>query len=216
MTDALGIIVAAAIAASPLAPDTAAPHQRARLEPHRSLSDRLRTKSCASDYAQKAMLRHALHRAAPRHALQRDAPAAAAAARRTYLAQPKQRWHLIDASQGVSVGRLAAAIAPVLRGKHKPGFEPHRHEHGDNVVVVNADRLVFTGKKWKQKLYRHHTGYMGGLKERTAADLQRRKPGEVLRRAVLGMLPKNKLRTIFIRRLWIYPGAEHPHTNVAP
>ena len=161
------------------------------------------------DYAQKAapaMLRHALQRAAP----------AAAAARRTYLATPKQRWHLIDASQGVSVGRLAAAIAPVLRGKHKPGFEPHRHEHGDNVVVVNADRLVFTGRKWKQKLYRHHTGYMGGLKERTAADLQRRKPGEVLRRAVLGMLPKNKLRTIFIRRLWIYPGPEHPHTNVAP
>ena len=150
-----------------------------------------------------------------RHALQRAAPAAAAA-RRSYLASPKQRWHLVDASQGVSVGRLAAAIAPVLRGKHKPGFEPHRHEHGDNVVVVNADRLVFTGKKWKQKLYRHHTGYMGGLKERTAADLQRRKPGEVLRRAVLGMLPKNKLRTIFIRRLWIYPGPEHPHTNVAP
>ena len=160
------------------------------------------------------MLRHALHRAAPRHALQRAAPAAAAA--RTYLAPPKQRWHLIDASQGMSVGRLAAAIAPVLRGKHKPGFEPHRHEHGDNVVVVNADRLVFTGKKWKQKLYRHHTGFVGGLKERTAADLQRRKPGEVLRRAVLGMLPKNKLRTTFIRRLWIYPGAEHPHTNVAP
>ena len=149
-----------------------------------------------------------------RHALQRAAPAAAAA--RTYLATPKQRWHLIDASQGVSVGRLAAAIAPVLRGKHKPGFEPHRHEHGDNVVVVNADRLVFTGRKWKQKLYRHHTGFMGGLKQRTAADLQRRKPGEVLRRAVLGMLPKNKLRTIFIRRLWIYPGPEHPHTNVAP
>ena len=162
------------------------------------------------------MLRHALHRAAPRHALQRAAPAAAALARRAYLSPPKQRWHLIDASQGVSVGRLAAAIAPVLRGKHKPGFEPHRHEHGDNVVVVNADRLVFTGKKWKQKLYRHHTGFMGGLKERTAADLQRRKPGEVLRRAVLGMLPKNKLRTIFIRRLWIYPGPEHPHTNVAP
>ena len=150
-----------------------------------------------------------------RHALTRAAPAAVAAAR-TYLSPPKQRWHLVDAAQGASVGRLAAAIAPVLRGKHKPGFEPHRHEHGDNVVVVNADRLVFTGRKWKQKLYRHHTGFMGGLKERTAADLQRRKPGEVLRRAVLGMLPKNKLRTIFIRRLWIYPGPEHPHTNVAP
>ena len=170
----------------------------------------------AAQKAAPAMLRHALHRAAPRHALHRAAPAAAALARRAYLAPPKQRWHLIDAAQGVSVGRLAAAIAPVLRGKHKPGFEPHRHEHGDNVVVVNADRLVFTGKKWKQKLYRHHTGFMGGLKERTAADLQRRKPGEVLRRAVLGMLPKNKLRTTFIRRLWIYPGPEHPHTNVAP
>ena len=116
-----------------------------------SITFRSITHKKAAQKAAPAMLRHALQRAAPRHALQRAAPAAAAA-RRTYLAQPKQRWHLIDAAQGVSVGRLAAAIAPVLRGKHKPGFEPHRHEHGDNVVVVNADRLVFTGRKWKQKV----------------------------------------------------------------
>jgi large subunit ribosomal protein L13 len=145
-----------------------------------------------------------------RHALRRGAPAATT---RAYLAPPRQRWHVIDAARGVSVGRLAAAIAPVLRGKHKPGFEPHRHEHGDNVVVVNADKLVFTGRTWKQKLYRHHSGFMGGLKERTAADVQRRKTGEVLRRAVLGMLPKNKLRTTYIRRLWIYAGPEHPHSG---
>ena len=213
MTDALGIIIAAASQPPACAQYcTSQPRARRRVA---SITFRSITHKKAAQKASPAMLRHALQRAAPRHALQRGAPAAAAA-RRTYLAQPKQRWHLIDAAQGVSVGRLAAAIAPVLRGKHKPGFEPHRHEHGDNVVVVNADRLVFTGRKWKQKLYRHHTGFMGGLKQRTAADLQRRKPGEVLRRAVLGMLPKNKLRTIFIRRLWIYPGPEHPHTNVAP
>ena len=202
MTDALGIIIAAA--SQPPACAQYCTSRPQRSPPAASITFRSITHKKAAQKASPAMLRHALQRAAP----------AAAAARRTYLAAPKQRWHLIDASQGVSVGRLAAAIAPVLRGKHKPGFEPHRHEHGDNVVVVNADRLVFTGKKWKQKLYRHHTGFMGGLKQRTAADLQRRKPGEVLRRAVLGMLPKNKLRTIFIRRLWIYPGPEHPHTNI--
>ena len=129
--------------------------------------------------------------------------------------EPAQ-WHLVDCAEGVSVGRLAARIAPVLRGKHKPQFEAHRHEHGDFVVVVNADKLVFTGKKWAQKLYRHHTGYPGGLKERTAKEMQRRKPGEVLRRAVLGMLPKNKLRQTFATRLKIYAGKDHPHgANIA-
>mmetsp|Transcript_11800 Transcript_11800/g.35147 ORF Transcript_11800/g.35147 Transcript_11800/m.35147 type:complete len:166 (-) Transcript_11800:23-520(-) len=143
------------------------------------------------------------------------APPAARAAR-AYVATPKQQWHLIDAADGVSVGRLAARIAPVLRGKHKPGYEPHRHEHGDFVVVVNADQLVFTGKKWQQKLYYRHSGYPGGLKVRTAAEEQRRKPGEVLRRAVLGMLPKNKLRHVYATRLRIYGGPDHPHAaNVA-
>ena len=134
-----------------------------------------------------------------------------AAARRTFLEPPVQQWHLVDCAKGVSVGRLAARIAPVLRGKHKPTFEAHRHEHGDIVVVINAEKLVFTGKKWSQKVYRHHTGYPGGLKERTAKDVQSRKPGDVLRRAVLGMLPKNKLRETFARRLKIYPGRDHPH-----
>ena len=203
MSDALVII--AASPASPLAPNTAPRRPKQSL-----VSSRI--DHFQNGCAQKSCTSHA----APRPATRGTAPPPRGTREEDVPRQPKQRWHLIDAAQGVSVGRLAAAIAPVFRGKHKPGFEPHRHEHGDNVVVVNADRLVFTGRKWKQKLYRHHTGYMGGLKERTAADLQRRKPGEVLRGAVLGMLPKNKLRTIFIRRLWIYPGPEHPHTNVAP
>ena len=84
----------------------------------------------------------------------------------------------------------------MLRGKHKPQFEAHRHEHGDFVVVVNADKLVFTGKKWAQKLYRHHTGYPGGLKERTAKEMQRRKPGEVLRRALI-MTDRHRCRLLY-------------------
>ena len=137
-------------------------------------------------------------------------------AQRSFLEPPKAQWHLVDCAAGVSVGRLAARIAPVLRGKHKPTYEPHRHEHGDYVVVINVERLVFTGRKWARKEYIHHTGYPGGLKRRTAAEMQRRKPGEVLRRAVLGMLPKNKLRATYARRLKIYGGADHPHgANVA-
>lgn len=132
-------------------------------------------------------------------------------ARRTFLEKPNPQWHLVDAAEGVSVGRLAAAIAPVLRGKHKPTYEPHRHEHGDYVVVVNADKLMFTGRKWKQKEYFTHSGYPGGLKVRTANEVQRRKPGEVLRKAVLGMLPKNKLRATYATRLKIYTGPDHPH-----
>lgn len=131
--------------------------------------------------------------------------------RRSFLETPVQQWHLVDCAKGVSVGRLAARIAPVLRGKHKPTFEANRHEHGDFVVVVNADKLVFTGKKWSQKVYYHHTGYPGGLKERTAKQIQSRKPGDVLRRAVLGMLPKNKLRDTYATRLKIYSGPDHPH-----
>lgn len=136
----------------------------------------------------------------------------------------RQRWHVVDAS-GQHVGRLAARLAPVLVGKYKPIWEPcvgvpsgcvnlsrrHRHEHGDFVVVLNAAEVEFTGKKWTQKVYYRHSGYPGGLKMRTAAEVHRRKPGEVLRRAVSGMLPKNKLRQIYMSRLKIYPTEDHPH-----
>ncbi|KAJ1452887.1 ribosomal protein L13-domain-containing protein [Pelagophyceae sp. CCMP2097] len=122
----------------------------------------------------------------------------------------KQQWHQVDAQQKI-VGRLAVKIATVLQGKHKPSFEPNRHEHGDWVVVTNADELVFSGKKWDQKVYRWHTGWPGGLKARTAKEMQRRKPGEVLRKAVAGMLPKNKLRRTHMWRLRIFAGVEHPH-----
>lgn len=125
--------------------------------------------------------------------------------------QQDQRWHVVDAT-GYPVGKLAAAICPVLRGKHKPIYERQGHE-GDFVVVLNAGQLHFTGKKWDQKLYRRHSGYPGGLKERTAKEQQRRKPGDVLRKAIWGMLPVNKIRTKIMSRLRIYPGEEHPHES---
>jgi len=125
--------------------------------------------------------------------------------------QGKTRWHVVDA-KGYPVGKLAAAIAPVLRGKHKPIWEKQGHE-GDFVVVLNAAQIHFTGKKWDQKLYRRHSGYPGGLHERTAREHQRRKPGDVLRKAVWGMLPKNKIQTKMMSRLRIFPGTEHPHGN---
>lgn len=130
----------------------------------------------------------------------------------SFRGQAVQRtWHLIDASSQ-TVGRLAATIAPLLRGKHKPTFRPNG-DCGDHVVVINADKVQFSGKKWQEKLYRWHTGYPGGLKERRAIDMLQRKPTEILRKAVLGMLRRNKLRHKYIEpRLRIYAGPEHPHT----
>ena len=121
-------------------------------------------------------------------------------------------WHLVDARDQV-IGRLATQIAPILMGKHKPTYEPHRHEHGDFVVVVNAQRMVFTGRRMRQKLYRWHTGYPGGLRERTARDQAARNPAHLLRWAVLGMLPKNKLRVVYANRLKIFSGAAHLHED---
>jgi len=120
------------------------------------------------------------------------------------------RWHLVDA-KGYPVGRLASAIAPILRGKHKPNFERNVLDVGDVVVVINAKQIHFTGKKWDQKMYRWHSGYPGGLTERRARDQQRRKPGNVLLRAVKGMLPKSKSRMIYMQNLRIYSGSTHPY-----
>lgn len=120
----------------------------------------------------------------------------------------KVAWHLIDA-RGQIVGRLASQISPLIQGKHKPTFE-RNVDCGDHVVVVNAKEVVLTGSKWDKKLYRWHTGYPGGLKERTAKDMLERKPEEVLRKAVYGMLPKNKMRALQDKKLCIFADEEHP------
>ena len=121
----------------------------------------------------------------------------------------KKKWYLVDA-RGKVLGRLATHIAMRLRGKHKPIFTPHA-DTGDFVVVINADKLVLTGNKWDNKLYSRHTGYIGGLKQVSAKKLLEKKPEDVLRFAVRGMLPKNSLGRRQLKKLKIYAGSEHPH-----
>jgi large subunit ribosomal protein L13 len=124
-------------------------------------------------------------------------------------------WHLVDASSQ-TVGRLAAQIAPLLKGKHKPTYRPNG-DCGDHVVIINADKVKFTGNKWKDKLYRWHTGYPGGLKQRRANEMLERKPDEILRKAILGMLSRTKLRHGYVEpRLKIYAGPQHPHSAQLP
>ncbi|EGD81070.1 LSU ribosomal protein L13P [Salpingoeca rosetta] len=120
-----------------------------------------------------------------------------------------QRWYLVDA-RGQKVGRLANMVSAVLRGKTKPTFHPGVLSP-DHVVVINAKDVVFTGRKWNQKLYRKHTGWPGGFREETAASLHARKPTEVVRKAVDGMLPKNNLRKQFMRHLHIFEDDQHPY-----
>ena len=121
------------------------------------------------------------------------------------------KFRLIDA-EGQVVGRIASQISQILMGKDKPTYRPERDD-GDVVVVVNAKELEFTGRKWDDKVYRWHTGYPGGLKERTAKEQHKRDPTEVLRKAVMGMLPKNNLRRAMARKLRIFPGPEHDFEN---
>jgi large subunit ribosomal protein L13 len=123
-------------------------------------------------------------------------------------------WILIDAENQV-VGRLAAKIANLVRGKHKPYFTPHV-DCGDKVVVINADKIRFTGKKMSDKVYLHYTGYPGGQRSITPDKLMAKKPEEVLTLAVRGMLPGNKLRKEFLKNLFIYAGSEHPHQAQNP
>ena len=125
-----------------------------------------------------------------------------------------RNWVLIDL-QGQVVGRAASRIAMILRGKTKGQFTPH-DDVGDFVVAINAKGLRFTGNKVSQKMYYHHSGYIGGLKEYTAEKLLERKPEEVIRRAVKGMLPKTFLGKKQLKKLKIYPGAEHPHRAQTP
>lgn len=131
-----------------------------------------------------------------------------------HIRQGEPAWHIIDAESQV-VGRLATKIADLLRGKSKPEFVLNM-DCGDHVVVINADKVIFTGAKWDDKKYYHHTRFPGGLKEITARRALETKPEFILENAVKGMLPKNKLQNEWMKRLHVYAGTEHPHqANVA-
>jgi large subunit ribosomal protein L13 len=123
-------------------------------------------------------------------------------------------WRVVDAT-GLTLGRLATAVATRLRGKHRPTFTPFL-DTGDHVIVVNAEKVVLTGRKLETKLYRRHSGYPGGLKEITAAKLQSRHPERLLEAAVRGMLPKNRLGRKLVRKLKVYAGPDHPHAAQKP
>ncbi len=120
-----------------------------------------------------------------------------------------RQWYIIDA-EGEIVGRLCTRIAHVLRGKHKPDFTPHI-DNGDYIIVINAEKVRFTGDKLNQKEYTRYTGYPGGLKKRTAKEMLDTRPVKVIETAVKGMLPKTKLGNQMFKKLFVYEGAEHPH-----
>jgi large subunit ribosomal protein L13 len=123
-------------------------------------------------------------------------------------------WFVVDA-EGETVGRLATRIATVLRGKHKPSYTPHV-DTGDNVIVLNADKIRFTGNKMKDKQYVSYSLYPGGQKKITPEALMKKKPFAVVERAVKGMLPKNKLGRAMFKKLFVYAGTEHPHAAQKP
>ncbi len=136
---------------------------------------------------------------------------------KTYSAKKGEiarEWYVVDAD-GKTLGRLATAIADTIRGKRKPQYTPHT-DTGDFVVVINAEKIAVTGQKLDQKLYYRHSGYPGGLRSRTLREQLDRQPTEVLRKAVKGMLPRNRLSRAQINKLKIYAGPEHPHEAQAP
>ncbi len=136
---------------------------------------------------------------------------------KTFTAKPDtivRDWYLVDAS-GKNLGRLASEIALRLRGKHKPEYTPNL-DTGDYIIVVNAEKISVTGKKNKDKIYYHHTGYIGNLKSATYDEMQSKKPGRVLEIAVKGMLPKGPLGRGMLKKLKIYAGSEHQHTAQQP
>ena len=126
----------------------------------------------------------------------------------------QKKWYVVDAKDKI-VGRIATQIAMRLRGKHKPIFTPHA-DTGDFVVVVNADKVAFTGRKWDNKIYYRYTGYIGGLKKMTAKEMLEKKPEEIIRFAVKRMLPKNSLGRSQLKKLKIYAGPDHPHEAQQP
>ena len=134
----------------------------------------------------------------------------------TYLTKDttKTAWFYVDAGQK-SLGRVASEIAKVIRGKNKPGYTPHMN-CGDRVVVLNADNLVLTGKKWTQKQYISHSGFPGGQKLLTPTQVKERSSTRIVERAVRGMLPKNRLGRQLFKNLYVYEGSEHPHSAQEP
>ena len=136
---------------------------------------------------------------------------------KTYMANPdkiERKWYVVDA-EGQTLGRLAAEVAKVLRGKNKPEFTPHI-DTGDNVIVINAEKIKVTGKKLDQKVYYHHSDYVGGMKETTLREMMAKKPEQVIELAVKGMLPKGPLGRTMIKKLHVYDGAEHAHQAQKP
>lgn len=136
---------------------------------------------------------------------------------KTYSARPqdiRRQWHLVDAD-GKTLGRLASEIARRLRGKHKPEYTPHM-DTGDYIVVINAEKIHATGRKMSDKMYHHHTGYIGNLKSISLEKLLARKPERVIRLAVKGMMPKGPLGRDMLRKLKIYAGNDHPHAAQQP
>lgn len=137
--------------------------------------------------------------------------------RTTYMAKPNEvqrKWYIIDA-EGKVLGRLAAEAARILRGKHKPTFTPHVNT-GDHVIIINADKVVLTGKKLQQKMYYRHSGYPGGLKSTRYDKLMQTKPELAVYKAVTGMLPHNSLGRDMARKLRVYRGSQHPHEAQKP
>lgn len=135
----------------------------------------------------------------------------------TYMAKAgdvERKWYVVDA-EGQTVGRLAAEVAKVLRGKNKPTFTPHV-DTGDFVIVINAAKAVFTGKKLTKKVYFRHSGYLGGTTFTPAGQMMEKAPEKVIEMAVRGMLPKNRLGAQLFRKLNVYAGAEHPHAAQQP
>ncbi|MBT8329192.1 MAG: 50S ribosomal protein L13 [Desulfofustis sp.] len=136
---------------------------------------------------------------------------------KTYLApvnEIEKKWYVVDAKDKI-LGRLATEIAFRLRGKHKPTFSPFI-DNGDFIIVTNADKVQLTGKKWDDKKYYRHTGYMGGIKDTTARELLEKHPTDLVTKAVKGMLPKNKIGRAQLKKLKVYAGADHPHKAQQP
>jgi len=135
----------------------------------------------------------------------------------TYMAKEAdvaRTWHVVDA-EGQTLGRLATVVATLLRGKNKPTYTPHV-DTGDFVIVINADKIVVTGKKSEDKIYYHHTGWPGGFRKTNFAKLQASKPSVVIEKAVRGMVPHTKLGASILKKLKVYAGAEHPHASQKP
>lgn len=136
---------------------------------------------------------------------------------KSYIAKPaevERKWYVIDA-EDKTLGKIASEVASILRGKKKPIYTPHV-DTGDYVVVINAEKVRVTGKKEEQKIYKSHSGYPGGLKETTLRELRAKKPEEIIRHAVKGMMPKGKLGRQMFKKLKVYAGPEHPHTAQNP